>query len=307
MEYSEILKQLLQQWQDYLTHERQYSVHTLLAYQDDLKSFIAFIQNHHGQPLTVQNLLELTLSDFRSWLAHHHKSQKNRRSIVRYISVIRHFYRFLSREGYGQNLAIQGLKNPRVPLSLPRPISQDIAKVLVQTPAQVFQDDWVTKRDIALFTLLYGAGLRLNEALTLPSLSLPLGPELKIEGKGRKQRIVPLLPIVRERLEQYIQACPFGLKNYLFLGKQGKRLNPSVVQRQMRRLRPLWGLEKTATPHALRHSFATHLLAEGADLRTVQELLGHESLATTQHYTAVEDATLLKTYQQAHPRYRLEK
>jgi integrase/recombinase XerC len=298
----ENLEEVIKKWQEYLMHIRKYSPHTLLAYQTDLRNFLGFINDYRGKILNLEEILALKLTDFRAWLAHQQAKKLNRRSSVRYISVIRHFYRFLKREKYGGNQAIGILKNPKISVPLPRPIHQTVVQELIQTPA-FEQDEWLVKRDEALFTLLYGAGLRLGEALSLTVDSLPLDKELRIQGKGKKQRIVPLLPIVRERLERYLQICPFVLREHLFLGKQGKVLNPGVVQRQMRRLRAIWGLENTATPHALRHSFATHLLAEGADLRSVQELLGHSSLGTTQHYTAVEDEALMRVYQNAHPRF----
>lgn len=220
------------------------------------------------------------------------------------MSSLRGFFKYLDRHDLVHNPAINAVKSPRPPKSLPKPLAAEDAIEALSTAGELHDEPWLAARDVALFTLLYGCGLRLGEALALQKRDIPAGDAMTITGKGRKQRLVPVLPIVRQAIGEYVTLCPHPLAadGPLFVGARGGLLNPGVVQRQMRRLRALMGLPDTATPHALRHSFATHLLAGGGDLRTIQELLGHASLSTTQRYTQVDEARLTRAYRDAHPR-----
>ena len=226
-------------------------------------------------------------------------------SNARALSTLRGFFRFLDRRGLASNAALAAVRTPKLPHSVPKPLSAEDAALALQRIGDLAEEPWLGKRDIAILTLFYGCGLRLSEALGLTRAEAPLEPGmLTITGKGRKTRLVPVLPAVASAIADYVATCPHRLasKGPLFVGARGGPLNPRLVQRQMQRLRALLGLPETATPHALRHSFATHLLAGGGDLRAIQELLGHASLSTTQRYTAVDSARLLGVYDQAHPR-----
>jgi len=233
-------------------------------------------------------------------------TDSERASIARGLSVIRTFIRFLERRGLAASPALAVLRAPKLPKSVPKPLSVVDAAEIVEAPTEFVISVWQAKRDIALLTLLYGCGLRLSEALGLKRSEAPRGDLITITGKGRKQRLVPVLPAVREAIADYLAACPYALaaNGPLFVGARGGPLHPRVVQRQMQALRGVLGLPETATPHALRHSFATHLLGGGGDLRAIQELLGHASLSTTQRYTSVETERLLAVYESAHPRAR---
>jgi integrase/recombinase XerC len=217
---------------------------------------------------------------------------------------LRNFYRYLARENLAANAAIENIQTPKVPKSIPKALSQQEARDSLNMIEAMTEEPWVAKRDTALMTLLYGCGLRIGEALSLNRKEIPSGDTMVITGKGQKQRVVPILAIVKNAIADYLSHCPhtLGDDDPLFVGVRGGRLNPGVVQRQMRQLRAQLGLPDSATPHALRHSFATHLLAEGGDLRTIQELLGHASLSTTQRYTDVDARRLTAVYQSAHPR-----
>jgi integrase/recombinase XerC len=297
------LAPLVQGWIQWLSYERRSSAHTLDAYSRDLSYFLDFFCNYKGEPLSLPQLLALEPGDFRAWLAA--GSSLERRSLARHVAAVRNFFTYLQGQGYPENLALRFLRLGPIPRGLPRPLSVENACAVVVSVGDQASQSWVAQRDIALFTLLYGCGLRLGEALSLTFSQLPLGETLRVLGKGKKERLVPVLPVVRERIEAYLSVRPYAPEGLIFIGVQGKPLNPGVVQRQLRRVRDEMGLGKTATPHALRHSFATHLLGRGADLRAIQELLGHASLDTTQLYTAVEDPTLLQVHRQAHPRSRL--
>jgi integrase/recombinase XerC len=223
------------------------------------------------------------------------------------MSTLRGFFGFLDRRGLGHNAAIGAVRSPRPPRSLPKPLAADEAIEALSAAGELHDEPWLAARDVALFTMLYGCGLRLGEALALERRDAPRGDTMVITGKRRKQRVVPVLPVVREAVGEYLRQCPYppSPERPLFVGARGGRLNPGVVQRQMRRLRALLNLPDSATPHALRHSFATHLLAGGGDLRTIQELMGHASLSTTQRYTEVDAAKLSAEYAKAHPRAKV--
>jgi integrase/recombinase XerC len=292
------------EWRDWLAHERRASPHTLDAYQRDLAAFLEFVSAHLGGLPTLSDLAKLEAADFRSWLARRAAGGLARSSTARALSVVRSFFRFLDRSGRVSNPAIAGVRTPAGPRPVPRALTAADALDLVEAAAGTHPAPWICARDSALFLLLYGAGLRIGEALSLTQRQAPKGGTLTVTGKGNKQRIVPILPLIADAVAAYRAACPFKPKPEapLFLGARGGALNPGVVQRTMRGLRATLGLPATATPHALRHSFATHLLANGGDLRTIQELLGHASLSTTQRYTAVDAAGLIRVYDKAHPR-----
>jgi integrase/recombinase XerC len=293
-------------WRVWLAGERRASPHTLDGYARDLAAFLSFLSAHLGQAPDLAAVNGLGVADFRAFLAHRGGQGLARSSLARGMSTLRGFYRFLDRRGLGGNAALATVRTPRPPHAVPKALAEDEALEAVSAVGDLQDEPWLAARDIALFTLLYGCGLRLGEALALSWRERPRGDSMVVTGKGRKQRLVPVLPVVHEAIADYLRLCPYPVApdRPLFLGARGGALNPGVVQRQMRRLRLLLGLPDTATPHALRHSFATHLLAGGGDLRTIQELLGHASLATTQRYTEVDAASLRKVYAAAHPRAR---
>jgi len=293
-------------WRDWLIHERRCSGHTLDGYNRDLGFFLTFLNNHLGFPPGLGDLEKLKTSDFRSFLARRTADGLSRASMARGLSTVRNFFRFLERRNLARNGAIGGIRTPKTPKSIPKALTQEDALEAVAAIDEISQEPWIGKRDVALMTLLYGCGLRISEALELSRHEAPSGTTIMITGKGNKQRLVPLLPAVIKAIEDYIEACPYPLSpdGPLFIGARGKRLNAGVFQKQVRNLRHYLGLPETATPHALRHSFATHLLSGGGDLRTIQELLGHASLSTTQRYTEVDNARLSAVYSQAHPRAR---
>ena len=293
-------------WRQWLASERRASAHTVSAYESDLHFFFSFLAAYRGGQIKLARLGDLTLTDFRAWLAHLSRESLGAASRARALAGVRSFFRWLDRTGRLHNAAIDLLRAPKTDKRLPRPLSEINAQEVVALAKNTTQDHWIGLRDQALFTLLYGAGLRISEALGLCHRDLNQKDRVTVTGKGNKQRNVPLLPIVRETLEKYLAACPYPAagKGPVFLGARGEVLNAGVAQRALRQLRRDLNLPDTVTPHALRHSFATHLLAAGTDLRTLQELLGHSSLSTTQLYTRIESSQLMQTYRDAHPRAR---
>jgi integrase/recombinase XerC len=297
---------LVAEWSSWLGHEKRRAAASVKAYRTDLFGFLEFCADHLGELPDLEQLLTLSTVDFRAWLAWRHRQGLARTSTARALAALRNFYRYLDRQHGRHNPALKALRTPRLGKQLPRPLSAGQARELITTVADA--PDWVGRRDTALLLLLYGAGLRIGEALALPRGALGRTPAaqrtLTVTGKGQKQRLVPVLPVVAEAIDAYLQACPWplGPAAPLFVGLRGKRLQPAIIRRRMRDLRRLLGLPESATPHALRHSFATHLLSGGADLRVIQELLGHASLSTTQGYTGVEGERLMRLYHRAHPR-----
>ena len=301
------LARAVDDWRTWLASERRASRHTFDAYGSDLAAFLVFLTDHLGTEPALADLAGLKPADFRSYLAHRANVGIARSSIARGMSTLRGFFRFLDRGNHVHNPAVNAVKTPRLPKTVPKALDVSEAKAAISTAAELQDEPWLAARDTALLILLYGCGLRIGEALSLSCAETPKSDVLRVIGKGRKERIVPVLPVVRQAIDAYRAICPFAAEADapLFVGKRGKALNPGVVQRQVRRLRAILGLAETATPHALRHSFATHLLAQGGDLRTIQELLGHASLSTTQRYTVVDEAHLTKVYKAAHPRARI--
>ncbi len=293
-------------WRRWLTHERRLSPHTIDAYERDLGSFITFLAPHLGGAPGVAELAALRPADFRAWLARRANDGLGRASLARAHSTLRGFFVWCERNGHLANQAIRSVRTPKLPHRVPRPLRADDAAEIVAQTGALAKQPWIGLRDVALFTLLYGCGLRISEALDLTGAQTPAADTLIVTGKGGKQRMVPVLPVVREAVAAYREACPYRLAadGPLFRGARGGALNPAVAQRAMRAARGWLGLPSTATPHALRHSFATHLLAGGGDLRAVQELLGHASLTSTQRYTEIADTALLADYRKAHPRAR---
>lgn len=302
------LQNLLQRWLDWITHGKRLSVHTVRAYQTDVQDFLSFMNSHRGEIVTLAMLGDATLTDFRAWVAAKAGEKITAASRARAVSSLRHFYKWLDREGITHNAAIKLLRNPKLRPALPRPLHVAGTQELIENAATL-HDDWQGLRDRALFTLLYGAGLRIDEALRLdcgdwPHLSNNGADSFTITGKGNKQRQIVILDIVRDTMNAYRTACPFteDLKRPLFMGKQGKRLNQGVAQRAIRQIRAMLNLPDTVTPHALRHSFATHLLVDGVNIRAIQELLGHASLSTTQRYTELDVTDLRQVIEDLHPR-----
>ena len=277
---------------------------TVEAYGSDLAGFLGFVTGHTGEVPSPKHLAKLKARDIRAFLAARRNEGLSDASIARLLSSIKALYRWLDRAHGLPNAEVDYLQGPPRPKRLPRPVSVPAAKDMIETAEHMGNETWIGARDAAVLSLLYGAGLRISEALSLTGGDLPAPERLRVKGKGGKVRLVPLIPAVREAIGAYVDACPFVLtrSNALFRGVKGGPLNPRMVQRAVQQLRGALGLPETATPHALRHAFATHLLAEGADLRAIQTLLGHASLSTTQVYTGVDSARLRKVYAEAHPR-----
>lgn len=287
---------IVQSWSDHLRRDRRRSVHTIRAYAATADRLLSFLRVHQGG---APDLSRLEASDLRAFLASRRGDGLTNTSTARELSAVRAFLKFAGGED-----AVPRLKGPRVKRTLPRPISPDEAVSLAQDVADQAREPWIAARDWAILLLLYGAGLRIGEALGLMGDVLPLGETLSVTGKRQKTRIVPLLAEVRSAIEAYVDICPYGVAKgeALFRGSRGGPLEPGAVRRAVRAARVRLNLGERTTPHALRHSFASHLLARGADLRSLQELLGHASLSSTQVYTAVDAAYLLDIYRTAHPR-----
>jgi integrase/recombinase XerC len=303
------IRDALTNWRALLGAERRASEHTVEAYLRDVVAFLDFLTEHCGETVTVSVLVSLKTGDFRAWLAKRVGEGYARTSTARALSSVRMFFRYLDREGLGHNAAIGAVRGPRLPHSVPKALAGQETEDLmtaVAAPSRPDEPAWVAARDLAVLLLLYGCGLRISEALDLNLGDLPRDDALSVTGKGGKTRMVPILPVVRDAIADYVVRCPQSLveDGPLFVGVRGGRLSPRTVQKRMQDLRAILGLPKEATPHALRHSFATHLLASGGDLRAIQELLGHASLSTTQRYTDVDSARLMDVYSRAHPRAR---
>jgi integrase/recombinase XerC len=292
-------------WVTCLQHEKHFSRHTLRAYTADILGFFEFLTSHLGKPPSLNDLGDASLRDFRSWLTQRLTQGAGSATRARHLSSVRSFFKWLDRQGFLHNAAIGGVRTPKKPRKLPRALPPAQAKELTEKLETIgHQEEWIAHRDRALFTLLYGCGLRIDEALQLDYGRRPQSGEVRVMGKGSKERLVPVLAVVERMIADYVAHCPFpfGKETPLFLGSRGGRLNQGVAQRQLRHIRRSMGLPESLTPHALRHSFATHLLVNGGDLRTIQELLGHASVSTTQRYTDFDNAQLLEIYKKAHPR-----
>jgi len=291
-------------WRRWLEAERRAAGHTTSAYLRDLAAFLDFLAGHLGGPATLEALAGLKPADFRAWLAMRAGAGYRKTSTARALSSVRSFFRYLKRAGLAENAAIGQMRGPKLPHGVPKPLTESEAAATLEQAGALAGADWIGKRDAAVLALLYGCGLRIDEALSLDLGDRPAGETMMVRGKGGKDRVVPVLPAVHEAIETYLAACPYPLSRAgaLFVGARGGRLGARTVQGLMAKLRVRLGLPASATPHALRHSFATHLLAAGGDLRAIQELLGHASLSTTQRYTDVDADALLAVYDRAHPR-----
>jgi len=293
-------------WLNHLGDERRYSPKTLEAYRRDVVQFLAFLAGHLGGPPSLKELAALAPADVRAFLAARRADGIGSRSLMRTLAGLRGFARYLERNGKGKVGALAAVRAPKLGKTLPRPLPAAAAKRLadVELAAGDEREPWIHARDAAVLALLYGSGLRISEALGLKRADFGARDAITVTGKGRKQRMVPVLPQVQKLVADYVALCPYDLPQDgpLFVGAKGGPLSARVIQLAMARLRGALGLPETATPHALRHSFATHLLARGGDLRSIQELLGHASLATTQIYTEVDAERLIEAYRNAHPR-----
>ena len=296
-------------WLDHLGSERRMSGKTVEAYQRDVRQFLQFLAGHHGEAPSLRKLAQLTPQDVRAFMSARRAQGVGSRSLMRALAGARSFARFLERNGKGKVGALSAVRMPKVARTLPKPLAIASAKRVSDAGLRAGEkrEAWVLARDAAVLALLYGSGLRISEALSLKRGDMPApgqGDAITVTGKGNKQRMVPVLPQVTRLIADYAALCPHELPadGPLFIGTRGGTLSPRIVQLVMERMRGALGLPDTATPHALRHSFATHLLARGGDLRTIQELLGHASLSTTQIYTAVDTERLLEVYRSAHPR-----
>lgn len=290
----------------YLKTERRVSANTLRNYGHTLRLFEAFLTSHVGQVPNGATLAQLEMRDFRAFLAERRKSGLQPQSINLDLSVLRTFYKFIRRRFEIDNEAIENMRGPKAKRRLPRPIAEQDASALIDLANSSSLSEWERARDVAVFLLLYGLGLRISEALSLTQADLPISSSLRVTGKGNKTRLVPVLPVASEAVATYVKLCPFISEKTqpLFFSSRGNPLSPRTVQRTMKKHRQALGLPDTATPHAFRHAFATQMLAGGGDLRAVQELLGHASIAATQRYTEIDADALMQVYATAHPRSR---
>ncbi|UHS57687.1 tyrosine recombinase XerC [Agrobacterium vaccinii] len=294
-----------QVWLSSLAGERRLADNTLEAYERDTRQFLTFMTGYLGNPTSIGNVSNLRPVDLRAFLASRRKEGAGARSLGRHLAGLRSFLRYLEKKGMVNAAGVTAMRAPKQPKSLPKPLTDRQALKITTVNAQLSEEPWIAARNAAVLALLYGCGLRISEALGLTGADLSHGVRsLRVTGKGNKMRIVPLLPVVLKAVETYRKLCPYHIEEDepLFLGARGGTLQPAIIQREMQKLRGAFGLPENATPHALRHSFATHLLAGGGDLRTIQELLGHASLSTTQIYTGVDTARLLEIYDNSHPR-----
>jgi len=280
------------------------SENTLDAYRRDVADFLAFITQHKGAPQGLAALQGVTVSDMRAWMAWVRSQGISSRSLARKLSAVKTFFRWLGERHEFDPTAVLSTRSPKFHRKLPRPLDEDAARAMIDTVEFQSGSDWIAARDAAVVTLLYGCGLRISEVLSRTGRDLPLGDSLRIVGKGGKERIVPVIDAARQAVDRYLALCPFTIDpdTPLFRGARGGRLSPRQIQKVMEASRNQLGLPASATPHAMRHSFATHLLNAGGDLRAIQELLGHASLSTTQAYTAVDLDRLMDVYQRTHPK-----
>lgn len=295
-----------QDWLGSLSNSRRLAALTIDAYERDTRQFLQFLTGHLGEPPALKDVADLRVADLRSFLASRRNDGAGARTLGRGLAGVRSLLRYLEKQGLANAAGASAIRAPRQPKSLPKPLAADAALRVVDAQEQLAEEPWIAARNAAVLTLLYGCGLRISEALALTSEAIadPNARSLTIIGKGGKSRLVPLLPVVHQAIAAYRQLCPYPLSasSAMFRGAKGGVLQPAIIQREMQKMRTALNLPETATPHALRHSFATHLLARGGDLRSIQELLGHASLSTTQVYTGVDTDRLLEIYDKAHPR-----
>ena len=292
------------EWVTYLSLEKHFSKHTLRAYTSDMEYFFGFLMRHLGKPPSMDDLGDATIRDFRSWLSKKTMEGSGASTRARALASVRNFLKWLDRNGHLHNPAIASIRTPKMPKKIPRALPPKQAREVVENAEVVSKENWIGMRDRALFMLLYGCGLRIDEALQLNYGTRPINAEVRVMGKGSKERMVPVIPIVEKMLNEYLAVVPFPMEKEspLFRGAKGGRLAQGVAQRDLRNLRKSIGLPESVTPHALRHSFATHILVAGVNLRVIQELLGHACVTSTQRYTDYDNAQLMEIYMKAHPR-----
>lgn len=298
-----ILQREYQEWLANLKNIKGLSENTIAAYRRDIKKFILFLRNYLGNDPTAIDLNKLGNNGFRGYLAEQKNLGNSNVSIARQISSLKSFFNYLIKIKKINNSSILNLKGPKQKKSLPRPIIADLAIQVIKEAKNIDDEKWIGQRNQTILILLYGCGLRISEALNLNYSDFTNNDYLIIKGKGNKERMVPMMDYIRKSIIQYMEICPYEFTNDdpLFIGKRRRRLSPRIIQYALEKIRASLALPETATPHALRHSFATHLLENGGDLRTIQELLGHSSLSTTQKYTKVENSQLLNVYTKTHP------
>ena len=288
-------------WLDHLKALDDAADNTIEAYRHDVAGFLSFMTLHFGDATGLGPLKQVKPTDMRAWMASERKRGVSARSLARQTSAVKSFFRWLGERDGFEPTAILAARSPKFQKKLPRPLAVDAAKAMIDTVEMQSQNDWIAARDVAVVTLLYGCGLRISEALSLTLGDLPLGEVLRITGKGRKERVVPVIDPARNAVARYLMPFEGAPDEALFRGVRGGPLSARQIQKVMAQARMQLGLPATATPHAMRHSFATHLLEAGGDLRAIQELLGHASLSTTQAYTSVDTARLMEVYMRAHP------
>ena len=295
---------LIENWLSYSLKIRGNQPNTIKAYRRDIHKFISYLEDHNGIETDKPQLETVDLVTLRSWISNEKRNSLSNRSMLRKISAVKSFYNWLFVNEGIDNVIIPNFTGPKLKPKLPRPLSICDTQNLIEFVKSKSSNSWITARDVAIVILLYGCGLRISEALALQFEATSLPEVMKIKGKGNKERLVPVLPIAKQSVKNYLDSCPFKFKlgDPLFIGIRGKRLNPKIIQNVVANARISLGLPATVTPHALRHSFATHLLSAGGDLRTIQELLGHKSLSSTQIYTGVDQARLMEVFKKAHPR-----
>ena len=290
-------------WLNYLSNIKKLSQNSVVSYKNDLSKFFIFFQDYIEKNIGLKEIESIKISEFRSFLTYRRNSEISSNSIARNISALKSFFRFLIKNNKIKESSVFNLKSPKLKKSLPRPINVDLAIQVIKQAEEIEDEKWIGLRNKAILILLYGCGLRISEALSLNYDDVQNEDHILIKGKGEKERIVPMMPYIKKGIENYLEACPKEIISgeALFIGKRFSRLSPRIIQYALEKIRTALSLPETATPHALRHSFATHLLDSGGDLRTIQELLGHSSLSTTQKYTKVETSKLLEIYKKSHP------
>ena len=290
-------------WLNYLSNIKKLSQNSVVSYKNDLSKFFIFFQDYIEKNIGLKEIESIKISEFRSFLTYRRNSEISSNSIARNISALKSFFRFLIKNNKIKESSVFNLKSPKLKKSLPRPINVDLAIKVIKQAEEIEDEKWIGLRNKAILILLYGCGLRISEALSLNYDDVQNEDHILIKGKGEKERIVPMMPYIKKGIENYLEACPKEIISgeALFIGKRFSRLSPRIIQYALEKIRTALSLPETATPHALRHSFATHLLDSGGDLRTIQELLGHSSLSTTQKYTKVETSKLLDIYKKSHP------
>lgn len=290
-------------WLNYLSNIKKLSQNSVTSYKNDLSKFFIFFQDYIEKNIGLKEIESIKISEFRSFLTYRRNSEISSNSIARNISALKSFFRFLIKNNKIKESSVFNLKSPKLKKSIPRPINVDLAIQIIKQAEEIEDEKWIGLRNKAILILLYGCGLRISEALSLNYDDIQNEDHILIKGKGEKERIVPMMPYTKKGIENYLEACPKEIISgeALFIGKRFSRLSPRIIQYALEKIRTALSLPETATPHALRHSFATHLLDSGGDLRTIQELLGHSSLSTTQKYTKVETSKLLDIYKKSHP------